>query len=101
MNDDKRSTLQYFPVMTPVRTIRGLAHRMSAAQTDARLSVWEGEGGAIERHAVAAPSLRAGADLPQAPISGSKVPERGILRLPAGRSDVVRSPTRRPKLRGR
>lgn len=47
MNDDKRSTLQYSPFVAS-QTLLGFPRRVrDAAQTKAKLTVWEGEGGAI------------------------------------------------------
>ena len=56
MSDDKRSTMQYTPVTGPVRTLLARPHRVEVAvQTKAKLSVWEGEGGAAEAPVPAVP----------------------------------------------
>jgi hypothetical protein len=59
MNSDKRSTVQYSSVTAPARTILVLPRRIEAAkQAKADLSVWEGEGGAIEDRVAVPPPPR-------------------------------------------
>jgi hypothetical protein len=63
MNSAKPPSTQYSPVTAPVRTILGLPRRVdSARQTKASLSVWEGEGGAIDGPAAVVPSPTAPAE---------------------------------------
>jgi hypothetical protein len=58
MNDDKRSTMQYSPVEAPARNVLGIpSHlRNNSPQTKAKLSEWEGEGGAVKAPVAAAPA---------------------------------------------
>lgn len=47
MNDDKRSAMKYSPFAAPAQTLLGFPRRVrDVVQTKAKLSVWEGEGGA-------------------------------------------------------
>jgi hypothetical protein len=124
MSSDKRSTMQYSPVTASARTILGLPRRIDAAKhTRAHLSVWEGEGGAIEAPAAAVRSLAEPAEpLACEPQSDdaidalatelrrvttvehvqrneSNAPKPGILQVPATRQNARRNPTSRPRVR--
>ena len=60
MNKDKRSTMQYSLVTAPVRTTLHLPYGVGGrGQMKAKLSVWEGEGGAIETQSVDTPAQAA------------------------------------------
>ena len=57
MNKDKRSTMQYSHVTAPARTTLHLPYGVGGrGQMKAKLSVWEGEGGAIDTPRAAASS---------------------------------------------